>query len=161
MRTRGGSGDFGNLLIVTLEEGRWNTSLEHGLRRLRPAGVLMSTPRLPSAPATADLLGRIARVLEATPFLCLTEEGGETDPLHGIFPRLPSPRAAAQEGEPAVEQLGRLIGAGLELLGFNTNLAPCLDLSASAPDTHAGGQTFGLDARVVTRCAEAFLRGLL
>jgi beta-N-acetylhexosaminidase len=156
-----GSEDIGKLLILSLEESRWNASLERRLRRVRPAGVLLNVARLPDPEQTADLLARIARAVETTPFLCLEEEGGEIDPLQAILPRLPSPRLAAQNGESAVERLGSLIGAGLELLGFNAGFVPRLDLGVSGSEVDSGGQTFSSDAREVTRCGEAFLNGLL
>src|SRR5438132_4894452 len=151
---------LGQLLILKIEDPRWTSSRERLFERIRPAGVILAGPKLPAAQATAELLGCIVESLDATPLLCLEEEGGAVDPLQGCFPALPSPRSAAQNGHSSVERLGDLIGAALKLLGFNTNLAPVLDLSTRRSETVLGARTFSAHAEEVARCRQAFLLGL-
>ena len=128
-----------------------------------------------------EFLLKLARAVPAVPFLAVAEEGGATDPLRAFLPPLPSPRAAAAKGLAAVTRLGELVGAALQLLGFNTDLAPVLDLappaagtSGSEPVENPGrgtpwraptGETsetraFSPDPQQVAKCGAAFLRGL-
>ena len=157
---RAGAGALGQLLFIGLEENRWSAALERRLRAWQPAGVFLTTRNIRSPGSTAELLARIARALETPPFLALEEEGGMADPLRKFFPPLPSPRIAARRGPSAVARLGELIGAAIRLLGFNTNLAPVLDLSHASADAHTGARSFSTDADQVERCASAFVRGL-
>src|SRR5262249_46992584 len=80
--------------------------------------------------------------------------------LRDLSFRLPSPRAAARAGSPAVRKLGELVGAGLKLLGFNTNFAPVLDLLTPISEAILGSRAFSSDGHEVARCAEAFVCGL-
>jgi beta-N-acetylhexosaminidase len=79
------------------------------------------------------------------------------DPLQAFLPPLPSPRATAEKGRAAVQRLGELVGAALQLFGFNTNFAPPLDLGPSVANST---RTFSTDPQKVTECGGAFLTGL-
>jgi beta-N-acetylhexosaminidase len=151
---------LGQLLIVRMAADRWSSAQERFLRAAQPAGVLLSAPLPHSAEATGELLREIARALPKVPFLAVCEEGGPEDPLRRFLPGLPSPRAAAQKGLPAVARLGELIGEALSLLGFNTNFVPLLDLATPLSAEKLGPRAFGSDPQEVAQCGGAFLRGL-
>ncbi len=149
--------DFGQLLILTLSELRWGSSLEHTLRRLHPGGVLVDAPLPNGADALREFLCKLACSVPTAPFLALREEGGLMDPLRAFLPPLPSPRAAAGKGLAAVERLGALAGAALKLLGFNTDLAPLLDFGLCAVNE---ARAFSADPQQMAKCGETFLEGL-
>jgi beta-N-acetylhexosaminidase len=173
--------NLGQLLILKVSELRWDSSLAQVLRRLLPAGVVIEAPLTGGAESVSEFLSRVADAVPAVPFLALREEGGAMDPLRAFLPPLPSPRAAAEKGLAAVTRLGELVGAAFELLGFNTNLAPRLDLASPAsgktscesvenpgrgtPWRAPTGETaearaFSSDPQQVAKCGGAFLRGL-
>ena len=150
---------LGQILFLRLKKNRWNASLERLLRATSPGGVLLSSPLPRPLESSRDFLRRIASSLPLPPFLAVREEGGNYDPLDGLFPRLPSPRAAANQGVSAVARLGELIGEALSLLGFNTNFAPLLDLATPYTEKSLGARTFGSDPKCVAQCGTAFARG--
>ncbi len=151
---------LGQLLAVRLDGDLGKTSVERMVRAFHPGGILLSSQNLRSPQSTAELLSKIARALDIPPFLAIEEEGGAIDPLREFFPPLPSPRAAAEKGAAAVARLGELAGLGCQFLGFNTNLAPLLDLVSPDPEPVLGTRTFSSDAHVVARCGKAFIHGL-
>lgn len=152
--------DIGELFFMGWEGDRWSAKLEKRLRTLRPGGIIFAPRNLPAPDFTAALLGRIARVLDFTPFLALEEEGGEADPLRQFFPPLPSPQAVGRRGPAAAMREGELAGAGMKLLGFNTNFAPRLDLQNPLERTFPPSQSLGSDHQMVARCGAAFVKGL-
>jgi beta-N-acetylhexosaminidase len=152
--------DLGQLLLIRLDDHQWSSSCERVLRRFEPGGVILSLRNLRSPRGTAEMLGKIARVLSVPPFLVLEEEGGAFDPLHAFFPPAPSPRLAATLGARAVARLGSLIGQAFMLLGFNTNLAPRLNLASPPVKSSLDQQSFSSDPRVVARCGKAFVAAL-
>jgi beta-N-acetylhexosaminidase len=172
---------LGQLLILKVNELRWDSSLEHLLHRLRPGGVVIDAPLNGGAEIVCELLFKLACAVPAVPFLAIEEEGGALDPLRAFLPPLPSPRAAAEKGLAAVTRLGELVGAALQLLGFNTDLAPLLDLASPsmgkrscepvenpgrgtpwrAPtEKIAATRAFSPDPPQVAKCGAAFLRGI-
>ena len=107
----------------------------------------------------AVLLAQLSGASGNLSFLALEPGSGPVHALRRFLPDLPSSNAVARhgtEGWRAAERLGELIGQACRLLGFNTNLAPSLDLARSSSDR----QSFGSEPRQVARCAEAWLRGI-
>jgi len=147
-------------LLIEMEEGAWSASLERRLRIQRPAGIVFSHVRPRSTHSSAGLVTRIIAALGFVPFLALEEDGGNASLLRGLLFPLPSPRATARAGRAAVARLGELVGAGMKLLGFNTNFAPVLDLLTPISEATLSPRAFSGDGREVARCAEAFVRGL-
>ena len=150
----------GQFLILKLNELRWDSSLEHLLHRVRPGGILVDAPLTCGAEAVSEFLFKATGAVEALPFLALREEGGAMDPLGGFLPPLPSPRAVAEKGLEAVRRLGELVGAALQLLGFNTDLAPSLDLPSPAADSIGQTRAFSADPQHLATCGAVFLEGL-
>jgi len=149
--------DFGQLLLLKLSELRWNSPLEHTLRRLNPGGLLVDASLQGDAENCRAFLTKEAGSVTTVPLLALREEGGLMDPLHTFLPPLPSPQAVAKNGLAAVGRLGELVGAALQLLGFNSDFAPLLDLGLSGQNTT---RAFSSDAQQMAKCGEAFLKGL-
>jgi beta-N-acetylhexosaminidase len=92
---------------------------------------------------------------------CVDIEGGTVDRLRDAVAPMPSAQAVAQTGKPALmHQHGELIAKEALAFGFNTTLAPVLDLalpeSASVMGTRAVAQS---PAEVVTYVRH-FLAGL-
>ena len=152
--------NLGQLLILKLNEWRWSSSLELFLHRLLPGGILLGAPLTSGAESIHEFLLKLARAAPAVPFLAIEEEGGGMDPLRAFLPPLPSPRAAAGKGLAAVTRLGELVGAALQLLGFNTDLAPGLDLASRSAGKTSETRAFSSDPQQVAKCGAAFLRGL-
>jgi beta-N-acetylhexosaminidase len=152
--------NLGQLLILKLNERRWDSSLERLLRRLNPGGVVIDAPLTGGAESTREFLVKLARAVPAVPFLALEEEGGDMDPLRAFLPPLPSPRAAAERGLAAARRLGELVGAAVQLAGFNTDLAPLLDLVPPAAGNISEMRAFSADPQQVAKCGAAFLSGL-
>jgi beta-N-acetylhexosaminidase len=125
--------DLGQLVLLKVSELHWRSSLERLLRRFRPGGVVIDAPLSRGAESTREFLIKLARAVPTVPFLAIEEEGGAMDPLRAFLPPLPSPRTVARKGLAAVRRLGELVGAALQLLGFNTDLAPVLDLASPHP----------------------------
>src|SRR5579863_1562967 len=152
--------ELGQFLIIDLEEDRWSQALEKRLRTIRPGGIQLTQRNLRSPEATAELLGRIAKVLDGPPFLVIEEAVVGGAPHLKFFPALPALQVVATQGPLSAEKLGNLAGAGLHLLGFNTTFAPLLDLVTESHETRAENMVFGADAKLVTNSADAFKTGL-
>ena len=151
---------LGQLLIVGLDDHRWSAALEQMLQTLQPSGVLLLPGSLRTAGQTAELLCRIARACETTPFLAITEEGGSVNPLKAFLPPLPGPRVLARCRPNGVKRFAELMGTTLTLVGFNLNFAPRLDLANPRAEPGLDAQSFSPDPLQVARCGKALIEGL-
>jgi beta-N-acetylhexosaminidase len=174
----------GSLLVVGLE-GAELTALERAwLKLVRPAGVILFRRNIVDTRQTRALLDEAASLCEANSFRCVDVEGGTVDRLRDALAPMPSAQAVAQatrreyhtptlsqrtrkDGAPSsfspkslARQHGELIARGVRAFGFNTTLAPVLDLaqpdSASVMGTRAASAT----AAGVVAYARPFLAGL-
>lgn len=121
----------------------------------------------PPEPATvarllADISGQVPENLPQ-PFLALDQEGGLVERLpHFLFPSMVSPRAVALalENVQSLEYCAEvydLTAFYLELLGFNMNLFPTLDVNREPRNPVIGVRSFGPDAKTVWRYAKVVL----
>ena len=145
--------------MLRLARPRWSASIERQIRALAPGAILLAGP-LPGSPdAVCELLAGISRCLPTPPILALEEEGGNNDPLSVFLPPLPSPQSIGQTGPRAARQAGELIGEALKLLGFNTNLAPGLDLAPAHPQETSNTGAFSSDPNAVKECGWSWIEG--
>ncbi|MDE3162624.1 MAG: beta-N-acetylhexosaminidase, partial [Acidobacteriota bacterium] len=155
----------GSLLVVGLA-GTELTGLERAwLRLLRPGGVILFRRNIADARQTRTLLDEATKLCAAHSFRCVDVEGGTVDRLRDALAPMPSAqavaRAAALRGNQAMaRQHGELIGRGARAFGFNTTLAPVLDLALPESAAVIGTRAVARDAEGVARYARAMLDGL-
>ena len=125
-------------------------------------GLFLSEPNVESrAQLTALVSGLRARA--GRPLLVSTdEESGRVAVTRAIVGAGPSPRRLAREQTPAqVRAYARGIGEQLKALGVDLDLAPLLDLDATAPRGVIGDRSFSADPAVATTYGLAFSAGLV
>lgn len=95
-------------------------------------------------------------------FLAVEEEGGSVSPVAnaGIGEKAASPAEIGQTGDPEnARQAGTVIGAALNGLGINLNLAPAADITM-LEKSWLGSRSYGSDAVSVGSMAVSMLQGL-
>ncbi len=125
-------------------------------------GLFLSEPNVESqAQLTALVSGLRARA--GRPLLVSTdEESGRVAVTREIVGAGPSPRRLAREKTPAqVRAYARGIGEELKAVGVDLDLAPLLDLDATAPRGVIGDRSFSADPAVTTAYGLAFSAGLV
>lgn len=152
--------ELSEILLLRLAAPQWCAALGGTLRKLAPGGVLLSPP-LPSSPDTLhDLLSQITQLLPTPPILAIEEDGRAKGPLSVVLPPLPGIRILGEKGPRQVRQAADLVGEALRLWGFNTDLAPSLDVAPALHPEAGGSYTLDVDPRAVTECGHAFIEGL-
>jgi beta-N-acetylhexosaminidase len=159
----------GQLFIVGLGGPALDPSERAWLRLLRPSGFVLFRRNIEEAAQITALLREATEAAagehEHTPALrALDLEGGLVDRLRDLIG--PTPSAAAVATADAAGRVrfsrrhGELIGRASRLLGFNTTLAPVLDLALPASAPVLRTRVYGSTPEAVTRYARPFLQGL-
>ena len=96
---------------------------------------------------------------------CVDVEGGTVDRLRDALAPMPSAQAVARAASNSnrlqiAREHGELIGQAVKAFGFNTTLAPVLDLGLPESAEVMGTRTAAATAAGVVEYARAFLRGL-
>jgi len=155
----------GSLLVVGLA-GTELSDLERAwLRVVRPGGVILFRRNINDAAQTRALLQEATGFCAANAFRCVDVEGGTVDRLRDALASMPSAQAVAtaarRTGKVALAQEhGDLIGQAVKAFGFNTTLAPVLDLALPASAGVLGTRAAAATPAEVLEYAGRFLTGL-
>jgi len=173
----------GSLLVVGLA-GTELTGLERAwLKLVRPGGIILFQRNIADARQTRTLLTDATALGAESGFRCVDVEGGTVNRLRDALAALPSAQAVARAGTtsahvvpPAHSQKARMNGAqkvsglaqehgelvarAVRAFGFNTTLAPVLDLGLPASAEVMGTRAAAETAAGVVAYARAFLVGL-
>jgi beta-N-acetylhexosaminidase len=142
------------------------TSLERAwLKLVRPAGVILFRRNIADARQTRALLDEATALCAQNSFRCVDVEGGTVDRLRDALAPMPSAQAVAtamrRTRKPGLaHQHGELIARGVKAFGFNTTLAPVLDLALPESAGVMGTRAAGTNAEDVVVYAREFLAGL-
>jgi beta-N-acetylhexosaminidase len=151
----------GSSLVVGLA-GLELTSLERAwLKLIRPSGIILFRRNIESASQTRALLSESTAYCEPANLRCVDIEGGTVDRLRDAVARMPSAQAVAQTGKLVLmRRHGELIAREAQAFGFNTTLAPVLDLALPASASVMGTRAAAADPATVIQYAQAFFAGL-
>ena len=153
----------GSLLVVGLS-GHELTSLERAwLRLLRPAGVILFRRNIKDADQTRALLDEATGLCTRSSVRYVDVEGGTVNRLRDALAPLPSAQAvglAARQKPALARQFGELVARAVRAFGFNTTLAPVVDLALPESADVMGTRSVAADPARVIEFARAFMAGI-
>lgn len=155
----------GSLLVAGVG-GTELTGLERAwLRLIRPGGIILFKRNIADAAQTRALLEEAAALGVAHPVRCVDVEGGTVNRLRDALAPLPSAQAVAAAarklGKPALAgEHGALIARAVKAFGFNTTLAPVVDLALPEAAEVLGSRPAGANAAEVVDYARPCLDAL-
>jgi len=148
----------GRLLVVGLG-GTELTPLERAwLKLVRPAGVILFRRNIRDAAQTRTLLSDATALCTPHSLRCVDVEGGTVDRLRDALAPMPSAQAVAKTG--LARKHGELVGRAVKAFGFNTTLAPVIDLALPSSAEVMGTRVTSAMPECVVEYARAFLSGL-
>ena len=119
----------GSLLLLGLDGPELKPDEAALFRRLQPAGYILFSRNIVSPEQTRKLTDGLRDLSVDLPIIGIDQEGGRVTRTKEIAPVLPSAEAlAARRDMGKIADAGVLTGELLQLLGFNLNFAPVLDL---------------------------------
>lgn len=161
----------GSLLVVGLG-GIELTGLERAwLRLVRPGGIILFRRNIVDAGQTRALLDEATGLGAPHGVRCVDVEGGTVNRLRDALAPMPSAQAVAQADRLSAgsksapkrslaREHGELIARAVKAFGFNTTLAPVVDLVLPESVEVMGTRAPAAEPAVVVDFAREFLRGL-
>ncbi len=155
----------GSLLVVGLG-GTELTGLERAwLRLVRPGGVILFKRNVADAQQTRALLDEATGLSVAHSVRCVDVEGGTVNRLREALAQMPSAQAVGaamrQMRKPGLARThGELIARAVKAFGFNTTLAPVVDLALPESAEVMGTRSVAANPEDVVEFARGFLAGL-
>jgi beta-N-acetylhexosaminidase len=155
----------GSLLVVGLA-GTELTALERAwLKLVRPGGVILFRRNITDVDQTRALLNEATGLGTRHAVRCVDVEGGTVNRLRDAFAPLASAQSVAAAARNASKPVlarkhGELIARAVKAFGFNTTLAPVVDLTLPEATDVLGSRTTGATAADVISYAREFLAGV-
>jgi beta-N-acetylhexosaminidase len=155
----------GSLLVVGLG-GTELTGLERAwLKLVGPAGIILFRRNIAEPRQTRAILNEATKLCAPNSFRCVDVEGGTVDRLRDALAAMPSAQTVAnatrRNGKSElIRKQGELIAQGVKAFGFNTTLAPVLDLALPESAEVMGTRTAAANPSGVVNYARDFLSGL-
>jgi beta-N-acetylhexosaminidase len=151
----------GELMIVGVS-GKELTAVERAwLRVVRPAGVILFRRNIESAEQTRALLEAATSECSEIAFRFVDVEGGLVDRLKDALAPMPSAKAVyATHSRQLWHRHGALIGEAVAAFGFNTTLAPVVDLALPVSEPVMQTRSTTENPEEVAAYAAEFLAGL-
>jgi beta-N-acetylhexosaminidase len=150
----------GRVLLAGLAGPAMTRSEETALKLLSPGGVILFRRNLETVDLLSRLMEKLGRVLPASPWIAVDQEGGRVSRLEPWVGPTVSAALLAAEGGDAAESHGQNTGRQLAKLGFNLDFAPVVDLCPADATNGIGDRSFGEDPSRTTEMAGRFLQGL-
>jgi beta-N-acetylhexosaminidase len=153
------------LLVVGLS-GTELTALERAwLKLVRPAGVILFRRNIVDAEQTRALLNEATGLGARHAVRCVDVEGGTVNRLRDALSPIASAQAVAAAMRTAKKPVlarkhGELIARAVKIFGFNTTLAPVVDLTLPEATEVLGSRTTGATPADVIAYAREFLAGV-
>lgn len=148
---------IGQLFFIGIPGADLDVGTHALLEQIKPGGVCLFARNIKERRQTRDLLDALRSKLD-DPLLSVDQEGGLVDRLRRIM--TPMPAADKIRSARDAEQLGRIIGETLRILGFNMNFAPVTDVIDPERSHFTNGlhsRAFGSSKTEATDLANAFL----
>jgi beta-N-acetylhexosaminidase len=155
----------GSLLVVGLNSTELSGLERAWLKLIRPAGIILFKRNIADAHQTRALLDQATSLCTPHSFRCADVEGGTVDRLRNALAPMPSAQSVARAAQAAgntrlSREHAELIARAVKAFGFNTTLAPVLDLALPASAAVMGTRTAAETPSGVVEYARAFLSGL-
>ena len=151
----------GSVLVVGLSSPALSPLERTWLRLVRPAGIILFKRNIESPTQTRALLDEATARCATNSLRSVDLEGGTVNRLRDVLAPLPSPRAVALNQDAKEASLhGELIARATRAFGFNTTLAPVLDLGLPQAESILGTRTAGPTPADVIAYADPFLQAL-
>jgi beta-N-acetylhexosaminidase len=156
----------GNLLVVGLGGTELNGLERAWLRLVRPAGVILFKRNIVDTEQTRALVNEATGLGGLHSARCVDVEGGTVNRLRDALGPMPSAQAVARADRKAkkkksfAREHGELTARAVKAFGFNTTLAPVVDLGLPASAEVLATRPPAADPAEVTAFARDFLAGL-
>jgi beta-N-acetylhexosaminidase len=155
----------GSLLVVGLEGKEFGGLERAWLKLVRPAGIILFRRNIGDPRQTRALLSEATTLCSAHSLRCVDLEGGTVDRLRDALAAMPSAQAVALAAKATgkdslIMEHGELVARAVKAFGFNTTLAPVLDLALPVSAGVMGTRAASATAAGVVEYARGFLAGL-
>lgn len=152
---------IGQLFFIGLTGVELDDASKNLLEEISPGGVCLFSRNIKNSNQTRKFLDEIREVSEIQPLLSVDQEGGLVDRFRRIATPMPAANSIKTPEDAAT--LAEISGKILQMLGFNMNFAPVVDVVSAEHSNSSNGlysRAFGSSKEEVLSLAGIYLKTL-
>ncbi len=132
------------------------------IQKVQPSGFILFARNIKAPEQLRALTEELRGAVNHEPIITIDQEGGRVSRLKEFMTEPPSAKQLTKRGDvDLIKKHGELTGKLLRLFGFNSNLAPVLDVELDEKnDNSLKERTYGSSPEEVVRNATAFAEGM-
>jgi len=154
----------GQMLLAGIEGKKIDSSMKKMIAEQHVGGIILYKNNFSDVAGSVRLVNELKKANNGNPaplFISVDQEGGKVSRLPKEFETMPSADKVGRTGDPELaKEMGVLLSEELNLMGFNLNFAPVLDINSNPKNPVIGSRSFGKDAELVTKMGIAVMKGL-
>ncbi|SDJ53455.1 beta-N-acetylhexosaminidase [Salimicrobium halophilum] len=155
---------IGQMIFAGVDGTRMNAGTRDIIREYQVGGIILFGNNIQSATQTVTFLNEMKAANADNPYpllLGVDEEGGRVTRVPAPMKSLPTSRAIGNLNNPEVAfTAGTILGEQMEMLGFNLDFAPVLDVNSNPNNPVIGDRSFGNNPEVVSTMGIQVMKGL-
>lgn len=153
---------IGQLFIVGFEGDTINDEIKDLVSNQHVGGVIYFSRNVVDSNQIINLNNEIKSLENDIPlFISIDEEGGLVSRVPEEFVSLPSSGYIGEFNDENLSySVGKILSEELNMLGFNMDFAPVLDIDSNPNNTVIGERAFGNNAEIVSRLGIKTMEGL-
>lgn len=152
----------GQLFFVGFKGYTLSQETTNFLKKLQPGGIIFFEYNIKTKKQVKKLISDINKLLDIKPFIAIDQEGGSVERLRTICTSVPSLWALGKIGLKELLIAQEIIAKELLELGFNTNLAPVLDINSNPNNPVISTRSISNNPKIVSsygkKIIELFLK---
>ena len=154
------------MLIISFDETSFTDRLKEELETNKVGGVIIFKENITNYEDTLNLIQNTEKTADIPMFIATDQEGGKVQRFQDILgvnmTNIPSMWELGKTNNPTLAyDVGKVIAEELAAFHINMNFAPVLDIVADENSQFIGSRSFGSNAAIVTKMANALAQGLV
>ncbi|QMV40354.1 beta-N-acetylhexosaminidase [Cohnella cholangitidis] len=154
----------GQMLLAGIEGKKIDSSMKKMIAEQHVGGIILYKNNFSDLAGSVRLVNELKQANNGNPaplFISVDQEGGKVSRLPKEFEAIPNADKVGRTGDPELaNEMGVLLSKELNLMGFNINFAPVLDINSNPKNPVIGSRSFGKDADLVSKMGIAVMKGL-
>lgn len=155
---------IGQMILAGVQGTALDAQAKQMITDQKVGGIIFYANNVSTVPGTAKFVQSIKDANRSNPvpiFMSVDQEGGKVSRMPETVETIPSNgKVGKTKDADLAETMGKLLARQIQLIGFNVDFAPVLDVNSNPNNPVIGDRSFGSSASLVSRMGIAEMKGL-
>jgi len=155
---------IGQMILAGVQGTTLDAQAKQMITDQKVGGIIFYANNVSTVPGTAKFVQSIKDANRSNPvpiFMSVDQEGGKVSRMPETVESIPSNGKVGKTKDADLAQtMGKLLARQIQLVGFNVDFAPVLDVNSNPNNPVIGDRSFGSSASLVSQMGIAEMKGL-